>query len=103
MSTCHKCGNNLEAYLSKLPGNKPSRQDSCPQCLGDLRCCLNCEFHDNSRKWECREDISERVADKEKSNFCDYFSINRKTSKNQGNQISRNDLLNAAEALFKKK
>lgn len=103
MISCQKCGNNLEAFLSKLPGNKPSRQDTCPQCLSDLKSCLNCEFYDSSRKWECREDISERVSDKEKNNFCDYFSMNRKASKKSDSEPSRNALLNAAEALFKKK
>jgi hypothetical protein len=103
MSICQKCGNNLEAFLSKLSGNKPSRQDNCPQCLSDLKCCVNCEFYDSSRKWECREDISERISDKEKSNFCDYFSINREASKKIESLTSKNELLNAAEALFKKK
>jgi hypothetical protein len=103
MSTCQKCGNNLEVLLSSLPGNKPTRQDTCPRCLSDLKICINCNFYDTSRKWECREDISERVSDKEKSNFCDYFSMNQKSSKNKDSQASKDNLLNAAEALFKKK
>lgn len=103
MSTCQKCGNNLEALLSSLPGKKPSRQDNCPQCLNDLKSCVNCEFYDSSRKWECREDISERVSDKEKSNFCDYFLMNQQSSKNKDFHASKEDFLSAAEALFKKK
>ncbi|MEI7440796.1 MAG: hypothetical protein WCK43_04080 [bacterium] len=102
MSSCQKCGNDLEAFLSTLPNKKTSRQDTCPKCHADLKICINCEFYDSSRKWECKEGVSERVADKERSNFCDFFSINQKQANTSSLHTSKNDLLSAAEALFKK-
>lgn len=53
------------------------RQETCPHCGNDLHICKNCEFYDTSAYNECREPQAERVADKEKSNFCDYFVFGR--------------------------
>ncbi len=35
---------------------------------------MNCRFYDETAYNECSEPSAERVVDKEKSNFCDYFS-----------------------------
>lgn len=50
------------------------RRETCPHCGLDLHICRNCEFYDSTAYNECREPQAERVVDKEKSNFCDYFS-----------------------------
>lgn len=52
---------------------KPGRTESCPQCGHDLHCCYQCRFYDPSYNNECREPQAERVVEKEKANFCDYF------------------------------
>jgi len=49
------------------------RSTRCPSCGNDVKICLNCRFYDPSSHWECRETVSERVADKESANFCDGF------------------------------
>ncbi|MBI2340877.1 MAG: hypothetical protein HYU99_11030 [Deltaproteobacteria bacterium] len=49
------------------------RQERCPFCDRDLHICKNCEFYGVTAYNECREPQAERVVDKEKSNFCDYF------------------------------
>lgn len=49
------------------------RQDSCPHCRFDLHICKNCGHYDTSAYNECHESQADRVLDKEKSNFCDYF------------------------------
>jgi hypothetical protein len=50
------------------------RRDTCPRCGADLHCCRQCRFHDPRAYNECREPQAERVVDKERANFCDYFA-----------------------------
>ncbi len=54
---------------------KPTRMDSCPHCLSDLRCCRGCRFFDPLSHFQCRETIDAPIRDKEKNNFCDYFRM----------------------------
>lgn len=97
MALCFKCQENLESYqLSKV-----SRQDTCPKCSQDIRCCKNCTFYEPNSHWECREEVSEHILDKEKANFCDFFRLGAEQAGSQSK--NKNDLLSAAEALFKKK
>lgn len=98
MASCYHCGANLDAYLV----TKVSRQDSCLKCGKDLRTCRNCSFYDANAHWECKETVSDHVLDKEKANFCDHFKLNPSGS-TSGSAKSKDDLLSAAEALFKKK
>jgi hypothetical protein len=67
MKNCHKCLKTLEI---KIP---VGRKDACPFCGSDLRCCLNCSFHAPEAYNACREPQAERVMEKERNNFCDYF------------------------------
>jgi hypothetical protein len=64
---CFGCGGELEA------GERVGRRDTCPGCGRDLRCCRNCRFYAPSMSNHCREPQAERQADKERSNFCDFF------------------------------
>jgi hypothetical protein len=77
------------------------RADTCRKCGKDTRVCKGCQFYDPSYNNECREPQADRVVDKEKSNFCDYFKPSSSAGEN-ANQ-SRDALRAAAEALFKKK
>ena len=51
------------------------RSETCPHCSIDLHCCYNCKFHDKSVYNECRESQADRVLEKDRSNFCDYFAF----------------------------
>ncbi|TFG61891.1 MAG: hypothetical protein E4H36_09330 [Spirochaetales bacterium] len=63
---CYRCG---------TPHAGPVfRSSLCGECGADLKVCLNCKFYDPSVHWECRETVPEPVREKERSNFCDYFS-----------------------------
>ncbi len=94
MSSCYKCGFELD------PDSHYGRQDTCPGCHTDTRICYHCLHYDSTCYNECAEPIAERVVDKGKSNFCDYFSPGSQKSK----LTSQKELaLKAAEALFKKK
>ncbi|MFH1873646.1 MAG: hypothetical protein ABH859_00460 [Pseudomonadota bacterium] len=78
--------------------DKVGRQDVCPNCQQDLHCCKQCRFYDPAAYNECHETQAERVLDKEKANFCDYFQFgsNKKIDNNKNETVSK------LEALFKK-
>ncbi len=94
--TCHKCGKPLSDSFKIMV----SRSDICPHCRADIRSCKMCQFFDPKSYNECRESNAERITDKEKANFCDYFKINMGT-KEDAEKI-RQEQLAKAMALFKK-
>lgn len=65
---CYKCGN-FEEIAKPVP-----RSAVCGVCGADIRCCKNCAFYEEGAHYDCRETINELVRDKEKANFCEYFS-----------------------------
>lgn len=65
--SCHGCGTTIELEVV-------GRSARCTKCGADLRCCLNCRFHDSSAYNDCSEPMAERVLEKDRANFCDYFS-----------------------------
>ena len=70
---CQQCG-------APVPYDEPIPRDSeCANCHRDLRCCLNCRHHDDSRNNSCRETEAELVEDKARRNFCEFFSFNRRS------------------------
>ena len=64
---CHACQKPVP-FVEKLPFRA-----ECPACHADAHVCRNCQFYDTQVYNECRETSAERVTDKEKFNFCDYF------------------------------
>jgi hypothetical protein len=69
MKKCHAC---LKVLEIKIP---VGRREICPFCGSDLHCCLNCIFHLMGNYNECREPQAERVIEKDRSNFCDFFAF----------------------------
>ncbi|NMC62874.1 MAG: hypothetical protein GYA55_06855 [SAR324 cluster bacterium] len=67
---CFHCGKKIEA--SGL-GNF-GRNETCPQCDSDVHVCLNCKHYDEHSYNDCREEQAERVLEKDRRNFCEYFS-----------------------------
>lgn len=88
---CYRCQGSLTADLFY-------REDRCPKCGFDTRVCKNCVYFDEGAYNQCRESQADRVVDKEKGNFCDYFRPGRSVNATQAV-----DALSAAEALFRKK
>jgi hypothetical protein len=68
MMTCWKCGVSIEVR------DRVGFRDLCPKCDRPQHACLNCKFYDKSFNNECREPMSDRVVDKERFNFCEYFT-----------------------------
>lgn len=92
---CFSCG--TEVRLDSSPG----RREECLKCGADLHVCRNCRHYDSSAYNECREPSADVVREKDRSNFCDFFDASGANS--AGGADKKNDLLAAAEALFKKK
>lgn len=95
----NKQGGNCWNCSAELTAMDYSRNDSCPSCGRDTKVCKGCEFYDSSFNNQCKENQAERVIDKERSNFCDYF---KPSSRKGSNSRSNADLKAAAEALFRK-
>ena len=96
MRSCHVCGKSLEGI------ERIGRSEICSHCRADLHCCRNCRFYDEPAQNQCRESSAEWVSDREKNNFCDYFSF--RASAEAGRQEKDQQEARAKlEALFKKK
>ncbi|HAT49193.1 MAG: hypothetical protein HQL07_09240 [Nitrospirae bacterium] len=93
LKRCWKCQTTLET-------SSYSRSETCSGCSYHVRVCKNCLYYDPRAYNACREPQSDRVVDKEKATFCEYFKpgqlqkVDKVTSVRQGAR-------KAAEALFK--
>jgi len=92
--TCYRC----QKSIPVLGTFKIQRTEDCPYCSTSLHCCKMCKFYDPKVYNECRETNAERITDKEKANFCEYFNL----SDGKNALEVKENLINAAEALFKK-
>lgn len=91
MTLCWSCHQNVET-------NNFGRADTCAKCGRDTRVCLNCKNYDAAAYNACHEPQADRVVDKERSNFCDYFSPGAGKSSAEKDAQARAKA--AAEALF---
>ena len=94
MMNCFFCRTELD-----IDGNV-ERKDTCPHCNRDLRCCKQCKFYGPNAYNECREVSAERIVDKERANFCEYFIPKGSARKNVDKTV---DAKRALEDLFRKK
>ena len=84
----------------EIPEGEPAgRQAQCPFCGADLHICHNCVFYEPGIYNDCRESQAERVVEKSRSNFCDYFQYRTGAAK-PGRRPA--DLQEKLGALFKK-
>jgi len=79
--------------------DKPGFREECPHCFADIHICYNCQFYDDTAYNDCRETSADRVVDKEKANYCEYFVL-RSTLIETNN--TEDDAKKKLEALFKK-
>ena len=66
---CAACGDELGRP------ERVGRRDVCPRCTAELHACRQCRFYDPICADGCREPQAERVLDKTRANFCDYFAV----------------------------
>lgn len=68
---CHRCSSPVSIGANAKVGFR----ESCHKCSNDLHACLNCTFYDTAAYNSCREPNADRLVDKEKANYCDYFQF----------------------------
>ena len=95
MPGCGRCGAKLQ-----IVGNTLGRRETCPECDAELHACVHCRHHDESVAKGCKEPFAEVPEDKASANFCDFFQIGEGERRDGA---KKEDLLSAAEALFKKR
>ena len=81
---CWKCGTELKNVL--LPF---SRYEECGKCRADLHACLGCRHYDPAAADACREDRAEFILDKDKANFCDFFTVHTKAYRPHDNAAAQ--------------
>lgn len=96
MKSCHACKKELSL------GREIGRRDECPHCHADLRCCSNCRFFGRSAPKQCKEPNAELVREKEKANFCDYFSFADRPAEESPSLSQQAASRTALDDLFKK-
>lgn len=75
-------------------------RDDCPRCGWPVHVCHNCEFYDPGFHNQCREPMAEAVTDRERANFCEYFTPVVKSAKRvAGDEAARDRLA----TLFRKR
>lgn len=89
---CHACGRAV-VFAGPVP-----RSAGCEGCASDLRSCLNCQHYDAGSYNDCREASAERVVDKDKANFCDFF---RPRTTSSSRESPESGALTDLEKLFK--
>jgi hypothetical protein len=94
---CFSC----KQALGLKPGAFVGRRDTCHNCDSDIHVCYNCKHYDLKSYNECREPQAERVIEKDKSNFCDYFHLTGSMPDSQ--DTNKADALKNLDDLFKKK
>ncbi|MGH7932788.1 MAG: hypothetical protein ACREQN_06410 [Candidatus Binataceae bacterium] len=92
---CWHCGREVEVK------ERVGFREYCPGCDRALHACRNCGFYDPAYNNQCRETQAERVVDKERANFCEYFSPNKASAVKKPVIVAAAH--NRLDALFKKK
>jgi len=90
---CWQCGGGLTAL-------DYGRESDCPACGKPTHCCRNCRHYAPGRANECMEPQVERVIDKARSNFCEWFEPSLSPAPASASPDA-DALRGAAEALFK--
>jgi hypothetical protein len=93
---CWHCGRTIEVV------ERVGFRDECEGCGRALHVCRNCNFYDPAYNNACRENQAERVVDKERFNFCEYFAPGSGQATGAA-APSKSAAQAKLEALFKKK
>jgi hypothetical protein len=95
VSRCAQCGTVLTVLSEPL--------GQCSKCSFELHSCKQCANFDPSARFECLQNVSERIPKKDQRNQCNLFSISvrfeRQTS--TGSASRPNDARRAFDDLFK--
>jgi hypothetical protein len=92
---CFHCGRLIEVK------ERIGFRNRCAGCDRPVHVCLNCDFYAPGYNNECRESQAERVVDKERANFCEYFAPLQTPARTAG--PPSDEARAKLDALFKKK
>ena len=71
VTRCGRCGHQVPT--SQLEFTAEAEELKCLKCGTPLRSCRHCKHFDPDARFECREPVAERIADKWATNDCDRF------------------------------
>lgn len=91
MKICFSCGKTLDI------SGKPGRGAECPFCGADIKVCVNCRFFNENSYNNCDEPSADRVLDKTKRNYCEFFEFRERN----GSNSAQDDPLAKLKDLFK--
>ncbi|MGE5176411.1 MAG: hypothetical protein ACM3JJ_08550 [Hyphomicrobiales bacterium] len=97
MSACAFCGAALD------PAMRIPRDAECPKCGRDLHACVQCRHYDPGAHNKCREPQAAWVTDRERRNFCDYFTLNPAGRSGVGSGDRAKEARSKLDQLFKTK
>lgn len=76
------------------------RSFCCEDCGKDLRVCKHCRFYLPGSWGDCSESSAEPPAEKDRANFCDWFSLDPKYREATAGQRGDRDKVQAAKTAF---
>lgn len=94
---CWKCGKKLEDPVGQIPFRA-----TCDHCHAYLHVCKNCRYYQPGLPNDCKIPDTPRISDREASNFCDEFSLN-KEGKREEYSSERAEKLFGEEKIEEKK
>lgn len=93
LGKCWNCG-------ADLSPQDYGRETNCIGCGKPTRVCRNCRWYAPGHSNACAEPMAERVLEKERANYCEFFEPTIDTLDSDGKSADE-DLRKAAEDLFK--
>jgi hypothetical protein len=72
----------------------------CAVCGKDLRSCRHCRFFFPGSRGDCAESAAEPAADKERANFCDWFSLDPRFRGFTAGEEKKRDAAASAKSAF---
>ena len=81
---CWKYGTEVKNVLLSF-----SRYEEWSKCRADLHACLGCRHYNPSAADACREDRADFILDKDKANFCDFFTVHTKAYRHHDNAAAQ--------------
>ena len=92
MPTCANCGAPYEAPVY--------RNTLCERCGKELKTCRNCRHFSPGAAADCNEPVSEPVLDKDRANFCDWFTPAENAGSAAGGSDGSSEARKAFDDLF---
>jgi hypothetical protein len=94
MPVCRHCGTPITI------GEPIPRDAECGSCGKDIRACIQCRHYDLALNNACRETMADPVVEKERRNFCEYFSLSSDPFQAHASSSRQQDARAKLEGLF---